>query len=115
MARLYSNENVARGLVQALRDLGHDVLTSFEAGNANLRIPDPEVLAFAHGLQRTVLTGNRDDFHRLHRGPEPHSGIVTFTDDIDFEGLAKRIDDALNDPRAVGRFCARVTRGGYSF
>ena len=36
MARIYANENLYRPTVAKLRDLGHDVLTSFEAGNANL-------------------------------------------------------------------------------
>lgn len=43
MARLYSNENFASGVVQELRRLGHDVLTSQEAGNAGRRVPDNEV------------------------------------------------------------------------
>jgi hypothetical protein len=47
MAKLYANENFRRKVVEALRELGHDVLTSFEAGNANLSIPDDAVLDFA--------------------------------------------------------------------
>jgi hypothetical protein len=47
MARLY---------VENLRDLGHDVLTVQEAGKANLKIPDDEVLAFANDNARIVLT-----------------------------------------------------------
>jgi len=35
MARFYSNENFERQAVEELRALGHDVLTSAEAGNAN--------------------------------------------------------------------------------
>jgi hypothetical protein len=30
MARLYTNENFRRKIVNALREFGHDVLTSFE-------------------------------------------------------------------------------------
>ena len=44
MARLYSNENFPRPVVEALRHRGHDVLTSLEAGRANQGIPDDEVL-----------------------------------------------------------------------
>ena len=48
--------------------LGHDVLTVQEAGQANQRIPDHhQVLEFAMGQGRAVLTINRDDFIRLHR------------------------------------------------
>ena len=47
MARFYSNENFPFRAVVCLRALGHDVLTSLEAGRANQRIPDAEVLRFA--------------------------------------------------------------------
>ena len=69
MARFYSNENFPQPVVEALRGLGHDVLTSLEAGNANRRIEDPEVLAYATSLGRAVLTLNRRDFRRLHHAP----------------------------------------------
>lgn len=38
MARFYSNENIASQVVMELRRLGHDVLTSLEAGNANASV-----------------------------------------------------------------------------
>jgi hypothetical protein len=38
--RFYANENLMTELVETLRQLGHDVLTSYEAGNANQGIPD---------------------------------------------------------------------------
>ncbi|HEY7387613.1 MAG TPA: DUF5615 family PIN-like protein [Bryobacteraceae bacterium] len=47
MARLYANENIARQVVEELRRLGHDVLTSLEARKANISVPDRDVLAFA--------------------------------------------------------------------
>jgi len=67
MAALYSNENFPRRVVEELRRVGNDVLTSYEAGRANQRIPDDQVLSFATGQQRAVLTLNRLDFIRLHR------------------------------------------------
>lgn len=97
LARLYSNENVAAGVVHRLRELGHDVLTSYEAGSANQAVPDDEVLTYAHAEGRWLLTNNRRDFRRLHREGKPHSGIVEFTVDADFVALATRIDAALKD------------------
>ncbi len=47
MASFYTNENFPIKVAQYLREMGHDVLTSHEAGKANQRIPDDEVLAFA--------------------------------------------------------------------
>jgi hypothetical protein len=39
MARLYSNENFPLPVVEALRALGHDVLTIQEAGKADKPCP----------------------------------------------------------------------------
>ena len=47
MFRLYANENLAVELVEALQQFGYDVLTSYDAGNANQGIPDEQVLATA--------------------------------------------------------------------
>jgi len=59
MAALFADENVNRGLVDALRSLGHDVLTAHQAGRANQKIPDPDQLAHATMLGRAVVTNNR--------------------------------------------------------
>ena len=56
MAALYSNENFPRRVVEELRRLGNDVLTSYEAGRANQKFPDNQVLAFATEHQRAVIT-----------------------------------------------------------
>ncbi len=47
MARLYADEQYPYPVVELLRVLGHDVLTVQEAGKANQKIPDSDVLAFA--------------------------------------------------------------------
>jgi predicted nuclease of predicted toxin-antitoxin system len=62
MARFYSNENFPRRAVEALREIGHDVLTSYEAGRANQQIHDADVLAYATEQQRILLTVNRKIF-----------------------------------------------------
>lgn len=76
MARLYADEQYPLPVVEFLRALGHDVLTVQEAGKANQRIPDQEVLAFATSEERAVITQNRKDFFRLHRIQPHHAGIV---------------------------------------
>ena len=48
MARLYSNENFPLPVVEELRQLGHDVLTTLEAGYAGQAISDEAVLDFAY-------------------------------------------------------------------
>ncbi len=95
MARFYADEQFPLRVVKYLRDLGHDVLTVQEAGNANLKIPDDRVLAFATNNNRVVLTLNRKDFKRLHRSQSSHAGIIICTDDADKNGLARRIHVAI--------------------
>jgi predicted nuclease of predicted toxin-antitoxin system len=56
MARFYADEQFPLPVVELLRNLGHDVLTVQEAGNANQRIPDEQVLAFAVSQERAILT-----------------------------------------------------------
>jgi hypothetical protein len=65
MARLYADENFPLRVVEALRLIGHDVLTAQEAGQANKRIPDDQALAFACSEQRAILTYNRRHFIAL--------------------------------------------------
>ena len=67
MARLYADENFPLPVVGFLRTFGHDVLTAKEAGKANQRIPDEDVLAFAFSNERAILTRNRRHFIRLHQ------------------------------------------------
>lgn len=91
MIRLYGNENFDVQVIGHLRNLGYDVLTAHEAGKANQRIPDEQVLEFATADNRAVLTFNRKDFFRLHKSIPGHAGIVACTYDADYERLAKRI------------------------
>lgn len=91
MARFYSNENLPIDLVEALRQLNHDVLTSYEAGRANQNIPDQEVLAFATADHRCVVTLNRQDFIALHRSGVSHSGIIICKEDRDYQGQAETL------------------------
>ena len=96
MAGFYTNENIALQVVMELRRLGHDVLTSREAGKANTAVPDAEVLAFAATNGRILLSHNRRHFLQLHqRRTLPHAGIVVCTFDPDFAGLALRVQDAV--------------------
>ena len=111
MAPFYANENFPQPVVEALRALGHDVLTSVDAGNANQRIEDPGVLASASAAGRALLTLNRRDFRRLHESGVPHVGIIARTQDVDFAGQAERIDQAVQQhPTLTGQF-VRVVRG----
>jgi hypothetical protein len=98
MALLYADENFDHPIVAHLRSMGHDVLTAQQAGQANQRILDPQVLAFATVQGRAVWTFNRRHFVRLHLRMAPgnsHAGIIVCTWDDDVAALALRIHQAI--------------------
>ena len=108
MEKLYSNENFSKSVVLHLRQLGYDILTSFEAGKANQGIADPDVLAFAISEERVLITINRRDFIKLHFANSEHFGIIVCTKDDNFEALAHRIDKILSENR--GECAAKLLR-----
>ena len=111
MEKLYVNENFPLPVVKLLRNFGHDVLTSLDAGNANQRIPDEDVLAFATSQNRVLLTLNRRDFIQLHRANSNHSGIIVCTEDVDFNEFANRIQaELLKNERLFENQLIRIYR-----
>ena len=110
MARFYSNENFPLPVVEHLRTLGHDVLTIQETGKADQALPDAEVLKFATGVKRVVLTLNRRHFIRLHQESAEHAGIIVCTVDPDFAGQAQRIHDAVESQATLDGQLIRVNR-----
>jgi len=112
MARFYSNENFPIQVVRQLREFGHEVLTSFEAGRANQKIPDLEVLQFAVSVRSILLTLNRRDFLKIHNsGLIPHLGIILCTADPDFLAQAQRVHKSMIEPpEGLANSIIRVNR-----
>ncbi|MEG4533823.1 DUF5615 family PIN-like protein [Microcoleus sp. D2_18a_D3] len=111
MAGLYADEQFPRVVVELLRALRHDVLTVQEASNANLGIPDEDVLAFAVTKERAVLTLNRIDFIRLHASQPNHAGIIVCKDDQqDRQRMATRISEAISNVETLRGMLVRVNR-----
>ncbi len=110
MARFYTNENFLLPVVVELRQLGHDVLTAREAGNANRRIPDDQVVSFANSVGRVILTLNRRHFVREHTRSQAHAGIIVCTSDMDFISQATRIDATVHAYESFTRKLIRVNR-----
>jgi predicted nuclease of predicted toxin-antitoxin system len=106
--RFYANENLSADLVKALRNLGYDVVTSYEAGNANQGVPDDQVLQTATADNRAVITFNRDDFFALHRSGIDHSGIVVCKDDSDVQGIGQALHDYLATQETLQNRLLRV-------
>jgi hypothetical protein len=111
MARLYANENFPVEVVQRLRDLGHDVLTTHGAGKSNQGIEDDTVLRFATESARYVITINRKDFMRLHRAFPEHAGIIVCTENRDYPAFASRIHEVIQQNADLKNQLLRVVRG----
>lgn len=110
MIRFYTDENFPFPVVEFLRAFGHDVLTAKEAGNANQKIPDGNVLIYATTMERTVLTRNRRDFIKLHRDNPEHAGIIICTEWSNFEGQAKLIHEAVSVEENLKGKLIRINR-----
>jgi predicted nuclease of predicted toxin-antitoxin system len=110
MTAIYANENFPLPVVEELRRLGYDVLTSRDAGNAGRAVLDEEVLAFAVAQGRALVTINRKHFIRLHRESPSHTGIIVCTYDPDFIGQAARVAAALTAQPDLAGLLLRVNR-----
>ncbi|MCX6631731.1 MAG: DUF5615 family PIN-like protein [Candidatus Solibacter sp.] len=110
MACFYSNENFPLLTVVKLRELGHEVVTALESGNANQRIPDDAVLAYAISGNCAVLTINRKHFVALHHRAAAHCGIVVCSVGPDFAGQANRIHAAVSLHSDLTGMLIRVNR-----
>ena|SRR5438132_8909307 len=91
MAWLYADEDFSYPVIQRLRQLGYDILTAHEAGQAGQGITDDAVIAFATAMSRAVVTFNRRHFIRLHAEVTSHAGIIVCTRDDDVAALAEHI------------------------
>jgi hypothetical protein len=112
MARLYADEDFSYPVIQHLRQLGHDILMAYEAGQASQRIEDAAVLAFATAAGRAVLTFNRRHFIRLHAEVSSHAGIIVCTRDDDVVAIANRIHQHLQGTPLLLNQLLRVNRPG---
>jgi hypothetical protein len=85
------------------------VLRAQEAGQANQKIPDAQVLDFATKANRAILTLNRWHFIRLHKSAPKHSGIIVCTKD-DVVAFAQRISEAITDHEPLDNKLIRVNK-----
>lgn len=97
-------------MVEELRRLGHDVLTTLEAGNAGTALPDEAVLSLASAENRILITLNRRHFIRLHSVNSGHQGIIVCTVDPDFTAQAHRIHVALKEAGLMEGKLVRINR-----
>jgi len=114
MLRFYADEDFPLPVVEALRQMGHDVITAYESGKANQSIADDEVLTFATAQTRALLTMNRRDFIRLHRERPDHGGILVCRFDPDCPALARRIHAAVDPLSSLSGQLLRINRPAQS-
>src|SRR4051812_16847742 len=107
MAQLYANENFPLPVVEELRRMGHQVLTTQESGRADRALPDDVVLQYARSRNLALLTINRRHFIRLHKLDSNHAGIIVCTFDPDFARQAAAIDEEL---KAAGDTTGKLLR-----
>ena len=110
MARLFADENFPFPVVEALRRIGHDVITVVDVGKAGQSLTDKAILELAAADQRAVITLNRRHFARLHAAEPNHPGIIVCSLDLDFDGQAARIDWAVRTQASLSGCLVRVNR-----
>jgi len=110
VARLFADENFPLRVVEALRRLGHDVLTIADVGQAGRSLTDEAVLGLATADDRTVMTLNRKHFVRLHAAGLSHAGIIVCSLDLDFHEQAERIQAAIIAHTPLAGRLIRVNR-----
>lgn len=110
MARLFADENFPFPVVEALQRMGHDVVTVVDVGKAGQALTDKAILQLAGADQRAVVTLNRRHFVRLHAADPNHAGIIVCSLDLDFEGQAARIDQAVATQESMVGRLIRVNR-----
>lgn len=98
-------------MVNLLRSFGYDVLTSYEAGQANQKIPDDEVLIYATNRGRVLITENRQDFIYLHSVTSNHGGIIICKADRDYCGKVQVLHDFFSqDTQPMANRLLRVMK-----
>jgi len=111
VARFYADECFPKPVVDELRKLGYDALTTSDVGQAGRGIIDETVLAFATARGRAVLTINRRHFVHLHRRSADHGGIIACTQvGREFADMAERINQAVQALADLRGLLIRVDR-----
>ena len=78
---LLDEDSQAKGLLNLLREAGHNVVTVNEVGLTSK--PDSVVLDYARQQGRILLSRNCDDFNNLHNADPNHPGILVIYQNSD--------------------------------
>jgi hypothetical protein len=110
VARLLADENFPFPVVEALRRMGHDVVTLTDVGKARQALTDRDILQLARADRRAVVTVNRRHFVQLHAAEPDHAGIIVCSLDLNFVAQATRIAQAIATQESLVGCLVRVNR-----
>jgi hypothetical protein len=101
MAELLADEDVSYRLNDELRALGHTVIPvrTVSGSKRGSGKSDNWVFDYAQARKMIVVTGNEDDFVKIHAENPGHYGIITVPVTRDMKRLAKRIDAEIKARR----------------
>lgn len=86
--KFLADENIDLPAVNALKRLGVDIVS---ISNVNMKgYEDEEILNYAKGNERAVITQD-SDFLRLDSKGAEHAGIIFLTEPLDTSGLIREI------------------------
>lgn len=90
--------------------MGYQVITSYDAGQANQSISDCEVLNYATQNNFAVITFNRDDFIELHNSDFKHAGIIICKTDRDYQGQIQTLHEYLQTQDSLNNRLIRIKK-----
>ena len=91
MTRLFADENIPPRIVQGLQNHGVDIITTTDAQLDNRKTSDPDILAYASGVGRAVITFDRGDYKKLHQQSNAHSGIILLKQNMPLPMLIEKV------------------------
>ncbi len=99
--RVFTDEHIFKDLASELRKRGFDVEGCHEAGLANQRISDEDLLTYATRSGRAILTENRADFVLLDAAwkaaGRQHAGVILVAGSVgSFGDLLRRVERHLS-------------------
>jgi hypothetical protein len=111
VARLFADENFPFPVVEALRRIGHNVITVADAGKAGQALTDKAILELAAADQRAVVTLNRRHFVQLHvADPQPRRYCRVLARSRLREPGGPRIDQMIATEEPLAGRLLRVNR-----
>jgi hypothetical protein len=109
MARLLADANFPKPAITELRRLGHDAIGLDETDLVNWSSEDSDVVGASYSTGRALLTLDQRIVEPL-AGKAHSPGAIVCAFDLDFIGMARRIDSVLTSAGCLEGKVIRVGR-----